>query len=64
VGLVKDKYFIVEQFLPLPSKLSKSLGAIISFLVANFSIFIALIIPSFGNVFHFRGKINKDFFKT
>ena len=60
VGLVKDKYFIVEQFFSLPSKLSKSLGSIVSYFVSNFSIFISLIIPSFGNVFHFRGKIDKD----
>jgi len=51
VGLVRDKYFIIEQFFPLPNKLSKSLGSIISFIVANFFNFYFSYYPKFWKCF-------------
>lgn len=57
-GLKKEKYIVVEQYFPLPFKLEKSLGKIISYAIATLSIYISKIIPSSGNVFHFTGKIN------
>jgi SAM-dependent methyltransferase len=59
LGLIKDKYYITEQYFPLPNKFSKSMTSNISYLIASFSIILSKIIPCFGNAFHYRGKINK-----
>lgn len=60
IGLQKDKYIIVEQYFPLPSSFGKSIGANLNFLIATFSILISMAIPTFGNVFHYRGKLYKE----
>jgi SAM-dependent methyltransferase len=57
-GLKKEKYIITEGYFPLPSKLEKSIGKIISYFIASISIIISKIIPNSGNIFHYRGKIN------
>ncbi|MCO6500002.1 MAG: class I SAM-dependent methyltransferase [Vicingus serpentipes] len=57
-GLKKEKYIVVEQYFPLPSKLEFSFGKMISFFIASFSILLSKIVPKYGNVFHYRGKIN------
>lgn len=59
IGLKKEKYWVTEQYFPLPSKLEPSLGKIISFLIANVSIFTSMFIPKSGNIFHYRGKMNE-----
>ena len=56
IGLQTEKYIVVEQYFPLPSSLGKSVGASLSFLIASCSIFLSMIIPTFGNLFHYRGK--------
>ncbi len=56
-GLKKEKYIVTEQYFPLPPKLEPSIGKAISFIVASVSILISKLIPSSGNVFHFRGKV-------
>jgi SAM-dependent methyltransferase len=57
VGLKKEKYIVVEQYFPLPSSIGKSIGASLSFLIGSCSILLSMIIPRFGNVFHYRGKL-------
>ncbi len=57
VGLNMEKYIITETYFPLPSKIEKSLGKIISYFIATTSILISTIIPTSGNIFHFRGKV-------
>ena len=58
MGLQTEKYIVVEQYFPLPSSLGKSIGASLSFLIASCSISLSLMIPTFGNVFHYRGKLS------
>ena len=58
LGLEKGKYIVTEVYFPLPSKIEPSLGKIISFIIASFSILISMIVPQFGNVFHYRGKMS------
>ncbi len=58
LGLKKERYKIEEVYFPLPSKLSSSPGKIVSFFIATCSIFLSKLIPNFGNVFHYRGKID------
>lgn len=57
-NLKKEKYLVVEQYFPLPSKLEKSAGKVVSYFVASISILLSSIIPFSGNIFHYRGKIN------
>ena len=57
-GLKKDKYIVTEQYFPLPFKLEKSIGKIVSYLIATASILLSKAIPSSGNIFHYRGKID------
>lgn len=57
VGLKKEKYIAAETHFPLPSKLEPSIGKIINFFIATTSILLSKLIPNFGNVFHFRGKL-------
>lgn len=57
IGLQTEKYIVTENYFPLPSKLEPSVGKIISFLIATISILLSKLIPKFGNVFHFRGKL-------
>lgn len=58
LGLKKEKYFVVEQYFPLPSSFGKSIGATLNYLIASCSILLSMTIPSFGNIFHYRGKLN------
>ena len=57
LGLKKEKYIVVEQYFPLPSKFSKSIANNFNYILASFSIMLSMIIPSFGNVFHYRGRL-------
>lgn len=57
MGLQTEKYSIVEQYFPLPSSFKKSIGGSLSFLIATCSILVSMMIPTFGNVFHYRGKL-------
>lgn len=60
MGLQTEKYIIVEQYFPLPSSFKKSIGGSLSFLIASCSIILSMIIPSFGNIFHYRGKLKPN----
>jgi len=57
--LQTEEYIIVEQYFPLPSSFGKSIGASLNFLIASCSILLSMMIPSFGNIFHYRGKLKK-----
>lgn len=58
IGLKTEKYAVVEQYFPLPNSFNNSLIDSISFLLATVSIAISKLIPSSGNVFHYRGRIS------
>lgn len=58
IGLRTQKYEVVEQYFPLPRSFGKSFGGSVNFIIASISILSSKIIPSFGNVFHYRGKMN------
>lgn len=58
LGIKPLRYAVVEQYFPLPNKISFSLRKNISYVIATLSIIISKIIPRYGNIFHFRGKIN------
>lgn len=57
-GLKMDKYIVTEQYFPLPNKFEASPGKIMSFLIATTSILLSKLIPTAGNIFHYRGKLN------
>lgn len=57
LNLKQEKYIIAEQYFPLPSTLSKSIVSIFSFFIASFSILISKVIPKYGNIFHYIGKL-------
>ena len=58
MGLQTETYIVVEQYFPLPATFGKSIGSTLNFLIASCSILVSMMIPSFGNVFHYRGKLN------
>ncbi|PCJ01409.1 MAG: hypothetical protein COB15_00360 [Flavobacteriales bacterium] len=60
LGLKKEEYAVVEQYFPLTRKIEPSIGKLISFFIASTSILISKLIPNSGNLFHYRGKIDKD----
>lgn len=57
-GLKKEKYIVTEQYFPLPDRLEASPGKIVNYLVATISIMLSKLIPTAGNIFHYRGKLN------
>ncbi len=57
-GLKKEKYIVTEQYFPLPDKIEASPVKIFNYLVATTSILLSKLIPTAGNIFHYRGKLN------
>lgn len=60
IGLRTLKYEIVEQYFPLPRTFGRSIIGNINFFIASCSVLLSMLIPSFGNVFHFRGKLKEE----
>lgn len=58
LGLKTEEYVVTEQYFPLRATFGKSIISSINFLIASLSIIISMVIPNFGNVFHYRGKLN------
>lgn len=56
-GLMTEKYVAVEQYFPLPDRMEKSFFAKVNYVIASLSIMISNGISSWGNIFHFRGKL-------
>lgn len=59
VGLKKNKYIVEEVYFPLPSKIGGSFSQILSYLIATISILISRVVPTSGNIFHYRGRIDE-----
>jgi SAM-dependent methyltransferase len=57
-GLLNDRYVAVEQYFPLPDRMEKSFFSKFNYMIASLSIMLSNSISSWGNIFHFRGKLN------
>lgn len=57
-GLKKEKYIVTEQYFPLSAQFKGSIGDKINYIIASLSIVFSKIIPKYGNIFHYRGKLN------